>query len=63
MKDKHPTKGATDTQKSPADPTTELYKRAVEQADDKRKPGAGKKQPLPEGEAIGELGDELGGPA
>lgn len=62
MKDQRATKHPPETQKPPSDPTTELYKRAIEQADSK-KPGAVKKKPIPDGEAIGELGDELGGPA
>ena len=45
-----------------ADPTTELYKRVVERPEQPRR-GRGRKQKKPDGEAIAEIGDEVGGPA
>jgi hypothetical protein len=54
----------TNAVKRPTDPTTELYKRVIERASEpERARPRRKRQPRSDGEAIAELGDEVGGPA
>lgn len=46
------------------DPTTELYRRAIERADEPKRGRTRKQKKAPsDGQAIAELGDEVGGPA